>query len=447
MQGIAAANIIVSSTGTDNTITQPTTDTDVNGQTTATISSTTVETKVISVVINGTTINDTASVDFTAVILPTVGFSSGSSSGSELISQASLNVTLSKEFYKAVIVNYSVTDGTAIGEGKDYELLGNGVLTFVPDDTSEQIDITVINDSRYEGNETIIVTLSNPSNATLGTNTTHTYTIVDNDDEPSVEFSSAGSEGQESASPVTMVVNLSTASGKTVTVDYSTSGDAAEGVDYNITAGPLTFFPGETTKNIPITILDDSSGEADETIIVTLSDATNAIIGAVSSYTYTIIKDDASSIEFTTATSSGPEADSPVLLSVSFLPAMNKEVTVDYSITGGTAIGDGEDYTLDAGTLIFERNETDKTITLTIKDDDVVEPDETIEITLTNPSADATIGTNASHTYTIINDDDETGPEISGYIPEPDSIQVARDTIIQLRITDEMIGSTSAVSS
>ena len=46
-------------------------------------------------------------------------------------------------------------------------------------------------------NETVIVTLSNPSNATLGSDDVHTYTITDNDDAPVVDFNS----------PVLMVLN------------------------------------------------------------------------------------------------------------------------------------------------------------------------------------------------------------------------------------------------
>lgn len=551
MQSIAAVDIIVSSTGTDNTITQPATATDASGQTTATISSTVAETKTISVVINGTAINDTASVDFTTVILPTVGFGSGSSSGSELVSQATLDVTLSTSSSQTVIVDYAVSGGTAT-LNQDY-LPSSGQLTFVPGDQTEQVPINVIDDSLYEGNETVIVTLSNASGASLGANThtytiidnetvpsvgfaisasngfednspaeltidisgasaqdvivnysvtagtatasndytatgntvtfpagetesktidvtiiddsldesdemfsvtltnatnanigaaSHTYTILDNDNEPDVSFTSAshlsGKEGV--VSQVTMVVNLSVISGKTVTVDYSTSGDATEGVDYNIAAGPLTFSPGETTQDISLTIVNDSSGEANETIIVTLSNPTNATIGTNSSQTYTIENDDSTSVEFSEASSSGPESESPASIAVGLLPALpDQTVMVDYAVTGGTATGDGVDYTLAAGTLTFSPGDTQENIEVLVVDDSINEQNETIIVTLSNPT-NAIIGTNASHTYTIMDDDDETAPYTYGYIPEPNSVQLAQDTMIQLHVADEISG-------
>ena len=374
---------------------------------------------------------------------PSVEFNVAGSDGPESSSSAALTVNISGASAEDVIVNYSVAPVTAT-DGQDYTSTA-GTLTFPAGETAPQtISITIMEDSLDEDNETFTVTLSKPPNAALGTNSTHTYTINDNDDPPSVEFAFAGSEDVEgTVSQKTLVVNLSSASGKTETVNYLTSGDADEGGDYTISAGPLTFSPGETTKNITLTILDDNAGEADETVIVTLEPA-NATLGTNSSYTYKILNDDKSSVEFTTAISSGPEADSPVLLSVSLLPAIQQTVTVDYSVTGTAT--EGGDYTLlGTGTLTFSPLDTEETITLAIVDDDTVEPDETIEITLTNPSDDATIGTNESHIYTIINDDDVNEPGMSDYIPEPNSVQVARDTIIQLHITDEIIGSTSGV--
>ena len=65
MPGIPAANVVVAATGSFNTLAQPTTATDANGQTTATLRSTAAEGKTVSVTIDGTPITQTASVTFT----------------------------------------------------------------------------------------------------------------------------------------------------------------------------------------------------------------------------------------------------------------------------------------------------------------------------------------------------------------------------------------------
>jgi hypothetical protein len=97
-----------------------------------------------------------------------------------------------------VTVDYSVTGGTADGGGVDYTLAA-GSLTFSPGETTKNISLTVNDDSLDEADETVIVTLSNPTNATLRENTSHTYTINDNDLLPSVEFATTSSSGVEGA--------------------------------------------------------------------------------------------------------------------------------------------------------------------------------------------------------------------------------------------------------
>jgi hypothetical protein len=62
--GIPASEIIVNCTGSGNTIIEPDTATDTNGQTTAKIKSTVAETKVVSVTVLGTLLSDTATVEF-----------------------------------------------------------------------------------------------------------------------------------------------------------------------------------------------------------------------------------------------------------------------------------------------------------------------------------------------------------------------------------------------
>ena len=95
-----------------------------------------------------------------------------------------VRVSLSKSPTAAVSVNYAVTDGVAVGGGVDYTL-ADGVLNFAPGDSVENIFITVADDAVEESDETIEVTLSGPNNAVLGTTSTCTYTILDNDGVPS----------------------------------------------------------------------------------------------------------------------------------------------------------------------------------------------------------------------------------------------------------------------
>ena len=119
--------------------------------------------------------------------------------------------------------------------------LANGTLTINAGETSGTITIgSIVNDSLDEANETVILTLSNPSNATLGSDSVHTYTIDDNDDAPVVDFNTTSSNGAESTSSKAITVDLSAVSAKTVTVNYALTGTATgSGTDYTLGSGTL----------------------------------------------------------------------------------------------------------------------------------------------------------------------------------------------------------------
>lgn len=74
-------------------------------------------------------------------------------------------------------VNYATSNGTATA-GSDYTAT-SGTLTFNPGQTSRTFTVPIIDDSLNEVDETVNLTLSNPSNATLGSPATATLTIID----------------------------------------------------------------------------------------------------------------------------------------------------------------------------------------------------------------------------------------------------------------------------
>ncbi len=338
--------------------------------------------------------------------MPIVQFASDSSSGGENLTQINLQVKLSFATDDDVSVSYTITGGSASGGGVDYTINGD-TATIPAGATSVYIPIAIINDNLDEDNETIQVTISNPLNASLGASQTHTYTIVDDDDPPTVQFAATSSSGDESIITANLLVQLSTASGREVTVDYAVSGGTASGsgVDYTLAPGTATINPGATSINIPITIANDALNEDDESIIVSLSNQVNAILGTQRTHTYTILNNDPlPSVQFTFASSSGSEVNTAVNLQLKLSAASGRDVTVDYYVSGGTASGEGVDFNLAAGTATVTAGATTASIPVTIVDDSRFEVNETIVVTLTSPEY-ATLGVNYAHTYTIYDND------------------------------------------
>ncbi|MEI7902773.1 MAG: Calx-beta domain-containing protein, partial [bacterium] len=203
---------------------------------------------------------------------------------------AYLTVTLSPAEITTATVNYAVTDGTATGGGVDYTL-APGTITFAPGETSKNILITIADDLIDEPEETIFVSLSSPMNAILGNPASHTYTILDDEPPPAVQFTAASSNVAENISPANLTVTLSSASATTISVNYAVTGGTATGggVDYTLAPGTLAFAPGQTSKTILIAITDDLIDEPAETIVVSLSSPVNAILGSPASHTCTIV--------------------------------------------------------------------------------------------------------------------------------------------------------------
>jgi len=231
---------------------------------------------------------------------------------------------------------------------------------------------------------------------------------------PTITFGSDASGGVETISPALVPVNLiNPEPGETYTVQYAAiGGTATPGGDYTLTPDTLIFSPGQTTKNISIDIVNDGEPEEDETIILELSNATGLdVVLGVDQHTYTI-SDTRPKVFFNTATSTGQEDSTPVMIAVELSVASDEIVTVDYAVTGGTATN-GVDYILADGTLQFNPLDTTEYISIDIIDDSLEEEVETIVLSLSNP-VNATLGTTSQHTYSII--DNEQGVVWDGLV-------------------------------
>jgi len=110
--------------------------------------------------------------------VPTVSFSTSSQNVGEGAGVVTITVNLSAATSQTVTVPFTV-GGTASNPA-DYSI-SSSPLVIPANTTSGTIQITIVNDSNFEGNETVVVTLGTPTNATLGSTTVETVTITDND--------------------------------------------------------------------------------------------------------------------------------------------------------------------------------------------------------------------------------------------------------------------------
>lgn len=335
---------------------------------------------------------------------PTVSFATAAQSSSTESGTMTIAVQLSSPSSFDVTVPFT-TSGTA--GGSDFAISASP-LVIPAGSTTGSITITITADTIDESDETVVVALGAPSNATMGAITQHTATIVD-DDVSTAALSIANAtitENNFGAQQMQFTVTLSAASLQTVTVSYATAdGSASAGFDYTAASGTLTFGPGQLTQSVAVTILGDTIDELDETFSVDLSNAQNATIAA--GHATGTISDDDGAPELLLLGSSFNEG-SALEFTVTLGSSSVFTVTVDYATVAGTATP-GEDYTNVSGTLRFPPGELTKVIAVPVSQDSQAEPNETVFLTLFN-AVNATM-TSDSAAATIVNDDGAPLPE------------------------------------
>ncbi|MFN9616251.1 MAG: Calx-beta domain-containing protein, partial [Dolichospermum sp.] len=217
-------------------------------------------------------------------------------------------------------------------------------------------------------------------------------------------------EGNSGTKNATFTVTLSGETFQPVTVNYATAnGTATAGSDYTATTGTLIFNvnPGETSKQITVSVLGDSLFEANETFFVNLSNATNASIADAQAQG-TITNDDVALPTITLAVSpSSVTEDGTTNLIYTFTRtgATTNTLTVNYSIAGTANSTDYTGATPGTGkTITFAAGASTATLTIDPTADTIVESNETVALTLATGTG-YTIGTTTAVTGTITNDD------------------------------------------
>ncbi|WYL95766.1 MAG: choice-of-anchor L domain-containing protein [Gloeotrichia echinulata IR180] len=328
-------------------------------------------------------------------------------------------------------VNYSIS-GTATTA--DYNPLPGSII--IPaGQASATITVTPIDDTVLEGDETLILSLIDTTSYDLGTPNSTTLVIKDNDQGITLGVNPA----IVTEDATTNLVYTFTRMGVTtnaLTVNYSVGGTATFNADYaqlgaasfNGTTGTITFAPNATTATLTIDPTLDTIVESDETVAVTLATGSGYNIGTTTPVIGTIVNDD-TEVTLTVSPSSVVE-DQTTNLAYTFTRkgVITNALTVNYSV-GGTATFNSDYTQLGAasfngttGTITFDAGATTATLTIDPTPDTIVEPNETVAVTLATGSG-YNIGTTTPVIGTIISNQAPTNLTLSPVkIPENQGI-------------------------
>ena len=216
--------------------------------------------------------------------------------------------------------------------------------------------------------------------------------------DPTATESPAGDDGAFTVSRTGSTANA-------LTVTYVVRGTAVAGSDYTALPGTITFLPGETSTNITVVPLNDSTGELTETVIVNLNTAPGYEV--FDPWAAVEILDDGLDVPLITvstvriASYEGNSNSYGLFRVIASNPSAN-DVNVNYTLAG-TAVNGTHYETLPVTTTFSGGATTNELFILPINNTDTVS-NRTVIITLVS-GAGYLLGATTNGTNVIFNDD------------------------------------------
>ena len=335
--------------------------------------------------------------------------------GGEITAQ----VVLSANSANPVIVGYQTEQSTATA-GEDFTHI-SGTLTFTPEQLSRFIRIPIIDNDLREMDETFTVRLlaadPQPLNATLGSPDTVEITIED--DEGAQVFITAGGEELTEGQGVILTLSALPAPVEDYSFYYhiieSGTGDHVDPVDRESTdigefqPSRMSSAVSGGTGRLTLTLLtqqdDIHEGESVVTVVVddirTVSSSSTVRGYGFENDGFSVVKEirifdndpapAGSPVVSFSRVAYGVDEPESASIGVSLSkPAPAGGVSVDYRFTttgaDGMSLGaSDDDFSALPGTLTFSEGEQSKTIQVGVVDDDILEPDESFDLILSNP--------------------------------------------------------------
>lgn len=232
----------------------------------------------------GVTTTYTLTITDDDLTLPTVGFTTTSSSVIEAEGSTSLRVGLSSASITQTTVPYEVSTDSTVVLGSDLTVNGttatSGTVTIPTGATYFDIPVEIVDDDVVEVDKVLILELSDPSaNVTLSPNTTFTLTLEDGDVlAPEIGFSSTGASVSEAAGTVSATIQMSGTSQYAASFAYTVNATSTTELGTDVTingtslaTGGINIPAGGTTASITIQVVDDSIVENAETLVIDLT--------------------------------------------------------------------------------------------------------------------------------------------------------------------------------
>ena len=224
------------------------------------------------------------------------------------------------------------------------------------------------------------------------------YSIAGGATAPSISISAASAN---EGSPLSFTATRSGSTAAAASAHWATSnGTAVAGTNYNTASGTVSFAAGSSSATINVTTIHDHLATPNLTVNVTLSTPSGASLGTSTAVGTIVNTDPYATLSVGAASANeGFQLAFPATRSGNTTPA----VSAHWATSNGTAVA-STNYGAASGTVSFAAGATSATIYVSSFDDHVATSNLTMHLTLSAPSAGASLGT-SSAVGTIVNTD------------------------------------------
>jgi fibronectin type 3 domain-containing protein len=209
---------------------------------------------------------------------------------------------------------------------------------------------------------------------------------------------------EQGPDPGTFTVTRTGTTTSALRVYYTVAGTARSSEYTPSLSGFVDMAANVTTASVTITPIDDMIPGHDETVSLILKPSTDCSINGNGLATVTIADNDVPTVSVAATTPDASEAGpTKGVFTFTRVGDLAGSLTVNYAVTGGTA--SPSDYQSLAGSVTFATGQATATVDLMPVNDSEDEPAETVILTITPNASAYLIGTPASATVTIADND------------------------------------------
>tara|TARA_B100000427_G_scaffold69462_1_gene55846 strand:+ start:1147 stop:2859 length:1713 start_codon:yes stop_codon:yes gene_type:complete len=196
---------------------------------------------------------------------------------------STISITVNRTGSTAAVASVTVVSSHVTTEAGDFTPVSQSLSWGIGDAAAKNFTVTILDDNVVEGTETFTLSFTSPVGD--GTGGSSTVSITDYE-EGKLQLSSSTYSAQEDSLQLLATINRVSGTDGVASVKIKSTDStpvASTSTDYFSVDTTLSFADGESSKTFLVNLKNDDIAEFSEKFTLSLSDATGAVLGAITS--------------------------------------------------------------------------------------------------------------------------------------------------------------------